>query len=51
MSFQQQQALVTAVRVTALLPETRLFMSELFWKIASRSIIDSIKETGFYRKI
>jgi len=26
-------------------------MSELFWKVASRSIIDFIKDTGFYRKI
>jgi len=26
-------------------------MSELFSKVASRSIIDFIKETGFYRKI
>jgi len=26
-------------------------MSELFMKVASRSIIDFIKETAFYRKI
>jgi len=26
-------------------------MSELFWKVALRSIIDFIKETGFDRKI
>jgi len=30
---------------------TLIFMSELFLKVASRSIIDFIKETGFYHKI
>jgi len=30
---------------------TLTFMSELFSKVASRSVIDFIKETGFYHKI
>jgi len=30
---------------------TLISMSEFFSKVASRSIIDLIKETGFYRKI
>jgi len=34
-----------------LLCVTLISMSELFYKVASRSIIDFIEETGFCRKI